>query len=90
MRMRSELSVNSHPGATRQLSIRLPLELIEAIGRRHEGTTTNFVVQAIRERLVREREEEIAVGLATLANDDETNDLSEFAAAQDRVIVRGG
>ena len=75
-------------GTTRQVSVRFPKHLIDEVDRRHGGTTTDYVVQAVQEKLLREREAEIAAGLACLAGDDEANDISDFAPAQRRAMAR--
>ncbi len=75
--------------ATKQVSLRLPLDIAEAIQRREHGTATDYVVQAVREKLQRDREAEIARGLSCLAWDEEANDVSDFAPAQDKVILLG-
>lgn len=71
---------------TKAITIRMPLELLSVL--RARGETSSYVINAVRERLERERLEEIAKGLACLADDSEANDISDFAPLQSKVMRR--
>jgi hypothetical protein len=73
---------------SRQISVRIPAELIERIKSRGEGSS-RFIIEAVRDKLNREDEAEITASMRCLAYDDEANDISDFAVAQDRTIARG-
>jgi hypothetical protein len=72
--------------ATKQITIRMPLELMAEIQSR--GKSASFIIEAVRDRILRDKEEEFANSLLCLAGDAEANDISDFARAQAEVMAR--
>jgi hypothetical protein len=68
-----------------QRAFRLPEDVNEVLSK--VKNSTQYVVDAIREKAERERQAEIEASLACLANDSE--DFSELSASQAKVISRG-
>jgi len=73
--------------STRQITVRMPLDL--ALGIKQRGKNAAFIIEAVREKLRREEQAEIEKGLLCLGDDDEASDISDYAPAQARVIARG-
>jgi hypothetical protein len=73
---------------TKQITVRMPIDLLERLGHMPKGKSAPYIIEAVRERLDRERESEIEAGLQCLAFDDEANDLTPFAEAQSEVMSR--
>lgn len=69
----------------KSLTLRLPLELYRELTLRKKKSVSQFVVDAVTEKLARERQEELARGFAELAGpiDDET---SEWMKAQEQAM----
>jgi hypothetical protein len=74
--------------ATKQITVRMPLEILEQLGGMPKGKGAPYIVEAVRERLARDKQAKIDEGLRCLAYDDETNDLSAFESAQAEVLAR--
>jgi hypothetical protein len=72
--------------ATKQLTVRMPRDLAKKI--EDQGAAAPFIIDAVREKLERQREAEIETSLACLANDPEANDISDWAPFQAKVIER--
>jgi hypothetical protein len=72
---------------SKQFSIRMPVDIARKLEER--GKVTPFIISAVREKLERERQQEIREQLKCLAHDAEANDISDIAPAQKRVIARG-
>ena len=68
-----------------QRAFRLPEDVNEVLSK--VKNSTQYVVDAIREKAERERQAEIEASLASLADDGE--DFPELVAAQSKVIARG-
>jgi hypothetical protein len=73
---------------TKQITIRVPIEVVARLNRQARNTAP-YIVEAVLDKLSRDEEAEVVAAMQCLANDPEANDISDFAAAQDRVIVRG-
>ncbi len=67
-----------------QKGFRLPKDVVELLS--VMPNATEYVVNAVREKAARDREQEIAAGLECLAWNDEANDISDLRAAQARVM----
>jgi len=52
---------------TKQLSVRMPVDLVDRLEGR--ASVAEFIVQAVREKLEREKEDEIALGLRSLVDE---------------------
>ncbi|HVL39015.1 MAG TPA: hypothetical protein VM328_06450 [Fimbriimonadaceae bacterium] len=74
---------------TRQYPIRFPADVAEQVERRKQRSVSEYVVEAVREKLERDRDAEIVAGLACLADDAEANDIGDFEEAQAEVFGRG-
>lgn len=72
---------------SKQLSVRMPCELVEWLSER--GKSARYIVEAVREKVARDEEAEIAASLRCLANHDEASDISDLAEGQAKVIARG-
>ena len=72
---------------TKQLSVRMPLDLVQRLTAK--GKTSPYIVEAVREKIERDEKMKVEASLLCLANDDDANDISDFAAAQARVMARG-
>jgi hypothetical protein len=72
---------------TIQRGFRLPKDIADLL--QQKPNATEYVIEAVREKAQREREAEIAAGLASLAWDDEANDISDFKDAQARTMNLG-
>lgn len=68
-----------------QRAFRLPEDVNEVLAK--VKNSTQYVVDAIREKAERERQAEIEASLACLAEEDE--DFSNLATSQAKVIKRG-
>lgn len=71
---------------TKQLSLRIPMDLLSEL--RGKGRVTGYIIDAVREKIARDRAAEIDKSLQCLADDPEANDLSFFAPGQDEVMNR--
>jgi len=61
--------------STKAFTLRLPSVLYREVAQRKEKSMTQFVLEAIEEKVERERQSELRAGFATLAdgaNEDET------------------
>jgi len=68
-----------------QRAFRLPEDVNEVLSK--VKNSTQYVVDAIREKAERERQAEIAASLACLADDDA--EFADLAASQAKVIASG-
>jgi len=73
---------------TKQITVRMPIEILEQLGGMVKGKGAAYIIEAVRERLERDRQAQIAAGLACLAYDDDANDLSAFEEVQAEVMAR--
>jgi hypothetical protein len=73
---------------TKQITIRMPLDVLGQLGAMPHGKSAPYIVEAVRERLERDRQAQIEAGFACLAHDDEANDISPFVEARDEVMAR--
>lgn len=74
--------------ATKQITVRMPTEVLDQLLQMPKGKSASYIVEAVRARLARDREAKIEAGLRCLANDDEANDISAFESAQAEVMAR--
>jgi hypothetical protein len=72
---------------SKQITVRMPLELAMAV--RERGNTAAYIVEAVRDKLARDRQASIAESLKCLGDDPESGDISDFSQAQATVISRG-
>lgn len=72
---------------TKQISVRMPADMVESINSMGKKSAS-YIVEAVRDKLARDRQEEIAEGLKCLTDDNVGEDLSALAAAQAQVIER--
>ncbi|MEZ0324789.1 MAG: hypothetical protein ACAH95_02695 [Fimbriimonas sp.] len=72
---------------TTQRGFRLPHDVADLL--QQKPNATEYVIEAVREKAQREREAQIAEGLACLAWDDEANDISDLKDAQARALTLG-
>jgi hypothetical protein len=68
------------------LSLRLPFDVYRRLVERSRKSINSFVVQAVTEKLEREREEEIAAGLATLAGSVDEQEFALWMKAQRKAM----
>jgi hypothetical protein len=73
---------------TKQITVRMPLDLLKQLAALPKGNSAPYIVEAVRERLERDRQAQIEAGLKCLAFDDEANDISAFEEAQAGVMAR--
>jgi hypothetical protein len=73
---------------TKQITLRMPIDLLGQLSAMPRGKGASYIVDAVRERLERDRQAQIEAGLQCLAYDDELNDISAFAEAQAEVMAR--
>ena len=76
--------------STRAFTMRLPTELYEEIRKRQERGITAYVVEAVKERIRQERNDELARSLAVLAEDDSHIDYALFEAGQREAMKHVG
>lgn len=74
--------------ATKQITVRMPTDVLEQLRVMPKGSGASYVVEAVRERLERDKQARIDAGLRCLAYDDEANDISSFEEAQAEVMAR--
>ena len=67
---------------TKQISIRMPMDLLQELRKQRPGSGSSFIVEAVRDRLNRERELKLQESLQALAFEGEENDLSWIEGAQ--------
>jgi hypothetical protein len=72
---------------TKQISVRMPIDMVDSISRLGAKSAA-YVLEAVRDKLQRDKEAEIAEGLKCLADDSDADDFSALAAAQAKVIAR--
>lgn len=72
--------------STKQLTVRMPEDLVERIPR--HGKAATFIIDAVREKLERIRQEEIEASLQCLGEDLEENDISMWKPFQKKVWDR--
>jgi hypothetical protein len=72
---------------TKQISVRMPIDMVDSISRLGAKSAA-YILEAVQDKLARDRQAEIAAGLRCLADDPEANDISDFKAAQAKVIAR--
>lgn len=65
----------------------MPADLVESINSMGKKSAS-YIIEAVRDKLERDRQAEIAEGLKCLADDFESDDLSALTAAQAKVIAR--
>jgi hypothetical protein len=74
--------------ATKQITLRMPIDVLDKLSLLANGKNTPYIVEAVRERLERDRQIQIAESFKCLAYDDEANDISDFKEAQAEVMSR--
>ena len=74
--------------ATKQITLRMPLDLLEQLESVPKGQSAAYIVNAVRERLAADRQARIDQGLKSLAFDYDANDLSWATEAQQEVMAR--
>lgn len=52
-------------------TLRLPLQVYEQVASRKSRSITSFIVEAVEEKLARDRQEELARGFASLVGDQD-------------------
>ena len=79
---------NLFMAGTKQITLRVPTDVLDQLRKMPRGRSAPYIVEAVRERLERDRQARIEEGLKCLAYDDEANDISAFADAQAEVMNR--
>ena len=74
--------------ATKQITVRIPLELLDQLSSIPKGQSAAFIVSAVREKLAAEKQARIDDGLRSLAFDHDANDISWAAEGQREVMAR--
>jgi hypothetical protein len=73
---------------SKQITVRMPVDVLDQLGSIPKGKSASYIVEAVRERLQKDKQARIEAGLRCLANDDEANDISAFQEAQAEVMAR--
>ena len=81
-----QLWYNPRMAAKKQITVRMPVELVSDMESR--GGTTVYIIEAVREKLARDKQAEIAAGLRCLADNPDEEDFSALIAAQAKVMAR--
>jgi len=66
----------------KSLTLRLPASLYKEMASRRSKSITAYIVEAVEEKIARERQEELAAGFATLVGSDEDAGNSWQSAQQ--------
>ncbi len=74
--------------ATKQITVRMPIDVLSQLGGMPKGKSAPYIIEAVRERLERDKQARIEAGLRCLAYDDEANDITAFEEAQHEVMAR--
>gem|GEM_PF-6613715 len=70
----------------KSFTLRMPSEVYAQVRKRKKKSVTEFVIEAVEEKLAREREEEIRLGFESLAEDFDRGEFELWAGAQHRAM----
>jgi hypothetical protein len=70
----------------KNFTLRMPLDLYQRVAHRKKKSVSEFVIDAVREKLDREREEEVRIGFESLAQDYDQPEYDLWAGAQKRAM----
>lgn len=69
-------------------TLRLPSAIFEEVKRRKRKSVAAFVVEAVEEKLAREKEEELRLGFMNLAGGVDREEIQPLLDAQKRALAR--
>jgi hypothetical protein len=72
--------------STKSFTLRMPIELYGQVAARKQKSVTGFVLEAVQEKLAREREEEIRRGFESLGEDFDWDEYNLWAGLQRKAM----
>jgi len=70
----------------KSFTLRMPVDLYQRVSARKKKSVSQFVMEAVQEKLDRETEEEVRLGFESLAKDYDPEEYELWATAQRRAM----